>query len=204
MRLFFRLMFFLFLISLSTHGWSETPIWRRSIQEAHWILNSPFNHIVTPSDIDSFFIKSDNPLVVVFLSVRCPSSNNHLKEVQYLHSRFNNQFQFLIVHSNRSVSLKQAQTVFLKKGIEIPILSDEGMIWTTALKVVKTPHAFVINKKNVILYQGGISNSSKIESADVFFLRLALSQISRGEKVKIPTARTLGCIIEREENQNVW
>lgn len=204
MRLTLFMPVFLFITVLSQKILALVPIWKQPVQRAMWIINSQDENTDRSSISTSSFFEKNRPLVVVFLSVKCPCSNSHVSEIKSLYSQFKNQFQFLIVHANQDESSEQARLYFVKKGLEIPVLRDEKLQWANGLKALKTPHAFVIDKSDKILYQGGVSNSADIENANVFFLRQALDQISKGQTVQVSYGRTLGCIIERGDDKNVW
>lgn len=141
-------------------------------------------------------IKDKSALVVVFLSAKCPCSNSHIGELRALAKDYAI-FVFVGVHSNSDESLKDAKTYFGRADLPFPIVQDEKARLADEYKALKTPHAFVIDARGKILYQGGVSDSHEFEKSNRKYLREALADIAAGRPVKIREGRTLGCMIQR-------
>lgn len=142
-------------------------------------------------------------LVVLFMSVKCPCSNSHvpvLKELAQKHK----DFRFLMVHSNLEESKSESLTYFKNFPASIEILQDEKTKIADLLKAYKTPHAFVFNPNGEIVYRGGVTNSSNAASADRNYLAEVLEDLDAGKSPRIREGRTLGCVIAREGEKNVF
>lgn len=134
--------------------------------------------------------------VVTFMSAYCPCSNSHVEELKELASTYNN-FQFIFVHSNTNEPHETAAEYFKNKNIPFPVISDPQARIADQFKALKTPHTFLLNPKGVVLYKGGVSDSSQFAQAKKKFLRDALGQVAKGQTPKVKYGRTLGCQIIR-------
>lgn len=176
-----------------------------------WILLNIFWAIVTFSAADIGKVEGDDlvsskqvtiesagkkGMVVVFLSSICPCSNSHVSELKGLSQEFS-EFTFVAVHSNSEEDEGDAKAYFSSLEFKFPVIRDKKAELANRYKALKTPHAFVIDAKGTILYQGGISNSRQLAQADRKYLREALLQINEGLPVAVPETRTLGCVISR-------
>ncbi len=138
-------------------------------------------------------------MVVVFLSAKCPCSNSHIDELSKLSSEYPD-FSFVGVHSNMDETEAQSEEYFKKVKLPFPVIQDQNAQYADQFAAFKTPHSFVIDSKGEVIYEGGVSNSHNIKNSNKFFLREALADISKGQKVRSPEGRTLGCFIVRKKN----
>jgi thioredoxin-related protein len=144
-------------------------------------------------------IGKNKGLVVVFLSARCPCSNSHIEELKKLEKDFSD-FIFVGIHSNMDESQEEALKYFSKLKLPFAVFQDKDAKYADNFAAFKTPHSFVLNGKGEILYQGGVSDSHELKKSQKLFLRNALEDISKGEKVQNIEGRTLGCFIVRKKN----
>ncbi len=142
-------------------------------------------------------------LVVIFMSAKCPCSNSHVDHIKKLALQHKD-FRFLAVHSNPDEKKSEAQTYFKTFAPAIEVLQDEKTKIADLLKAFKTPHAFVFDSKGEIVYRGGVTNSSNATTADRNYLAEVLQDLSEGKKPRIDQGRTLGCVISREGEKNVF
>lgn len=140
--------------------------------------------------------------VVVFLSAKCPCSNSHVETLNSLTKQYPD-FQFIGVHSNFNETLDESKKYFTSMKLAFPVLQDEKTKIADQLKALKTPHSYVISTKGEILYQGGVSDSANALSSERKYLAEALEDVSKGIEVRTKKVRSLGCAIQRE-NENVW
>jgi peroxiredoxin len=137
-------------------------------------------------------------LVVIFLSSRCPCSNNHIDELKKLKNDFSD-FAFVGIHSNMDEPNEESLKYFTEQKLPFPVLQDENANYADLFQALKTPHSFILNNNGEILYQGGVSNSHNVKNSDKLYLREALEDILKGGKVRSPEGRTLGCFISRKK-----
>ena len=87
-----------------------------------------------------------------------------------------------------------------EKSFPFPYLVDETQGVTKAYGATNTPHIYVLNKENgkyKVMYIGAIDNNAKdARKASRKYVDEALDQIIRGEKVKDPKTKAVGCGIK--------
>ena len=143
-------------------------------------------------------------VVLIFLSAKCPCSNNHIQEIKTLAQEYPT-FQFLAIHSNTDESEALAEPYFKALNLDFAVLNDPDAKIADLLKAFKTPHSFVISNSGQILYKGGVSNSSNPAKADQHLLKEALEDTLNGKPVRTPEGRTLGCMITRKsQDASIW
>lgn len=86
-------------------------------------------------------------MVVVFLSVTCPCLNSHIPELISLAEAYPD-FAFVAVNSNSNETLAPAQDYFKAAKLSFPVIQDQDSKLANQFKALKTPHAFVLKKKN--------------------------------------------------------
>jgi hypothetical protein len=134
--------------------------------------------------------------VVVFLSALCPCSDSHISYLKGLKEKFP-LFDFIGIHSNADEEVKITKEYFTKANLNFPIISDPKSLYANELGASRTPHSYLISNNGEILYQGGVTNSSKADKASEFYLFDALNSYQNGKKIKVTNSRVLGCEISR-------
>jgi hypothetical protein len=134
--------------------------------------------------------------VVVFLSALCPCSDSHIFYLKNLKEKFPT-FDFIGIHSNADEELKITKEYFSKANLNFPVISDTNSLYANELGASRTPHSYLISNSGEILYQGGVTNSSKADKATEFYLSDALNSHKDGKKIKVTNSRVLGCEISR-------
>lgn len=136
--------------------------------------------------------------VVVFLSSRCPCSMAHEAQLAELAREFAPKgIQFIGVHANQDEDRKLAEAHFQSVRLPFPVGRDEGAELANRLKAFKTPHAFLLNRRGEVIFQGGVDDSQDPSRAQKFFLRDALVAWQSGKRPDPSQVRVLGCAIRR-------
>ena len=64
-----------------------------------------------------------------------------------------------------------------------------------------TPHIFLFDESNKLIYKGSIDNNYKDKSnVTEFYLKDAMDQMLKNEKIEISNTKAIGCSIKRYEN----
>ncbi len=64
-----------------------------------------------------------------------------------------------------------------------------------------TPHIFLFDENNKLIYKGSIDNNYKDKSnVTEFYLKDAMDQMLKNEKIEISNTKAIGCSIKRYEN----
>jgi peroxiredoxin len=134
--------------------------------------------------------------VVVFMSARCPCSESHERKLKGLASQFRD-VAFVGVHSNADESFEMGKAHFKKSDFPFPVLRDSNSELANRFGAVKTPHAFVLNARGDVLYQGGVDDTHSADAAKKEYLKEALTAIKSGREPDPKIGRTLGCAIQR-------
>ena len=82
-----------------------------------------------------------------------------------------------------------------KWGLNYPILQDaEGKVGRS-YGAKTTPHMYIINKDGTLAYQGAIDNKPQgaADASAVNYVRQALTEMGKGEKVSTPETKPYGC-----------
>lgn len=143
-------------------------------------------------------IPHNKATVVVFLSSKCPCSNSHIGTIKDLKNKFSD-VQFIGVHSNYNEDKKSAEEYFQQANLGFPIIYDDQTSIAKELGAVKTPHAFILDSKGKIIYNGSVTSSSNAVLAKENFLLIALNEIQAGKTPSEPNRKTLGCYIPLKE-----
>jgi hypothetical protein len=140
--------------------------------------------------------KAKQGTVLIFLSSICPCSNAHIEYIEKISQEFKN-YTFIGIHSNANEKAELAKKYFLEKNISFEIVIDNKSEWANLLKALRTPHAYIINKKGEIIYEGGVTGSSDPSRANIFYLKSALTNYQNGTPLISNKTRVLGCNIRR-------
>ncbi|KHD89590.1 MAG: serine protease spb1 [Bdellovibrio sp. ArHS] len=137
--------------------------------------------------------------VVVFVSAKCPCSASHESLLKSYSAEFKN-VQFAGIHANSDESPEQTQQHFAEAQLPFPVIQDRKSKLANELGALKTPHAFVFNKKGELVYHGGVTDSHVGPSAKKFFLKEVLEDLHAGKEPRHKEGRALGCYIPREDD----
>ena len=140
--------------------------------------------------------KNVKATVLVFLSSSCPCSNSHVQHLKELSQLYTN-VKFIGVHSNADETFEEGRKYFSSKDLPFPVVRDVDSEWANRLKASRTPHAYLIDSKGEILYQGGVSSSSQPDKADDLYLKNVLSDFLSDKKIENSQTRVIGCEITR-------
>lgn len=142
--------------------------------------------------------KRAKPLVVVFLSAKCPCSNAHIDEIRTLKNA-HSEIDFLGVNANADEDEETSKNYFRDLKLGFPVVRDPQLKLTDYFKALKTPHVFVMDRSYKVVYRGGVTSSLEPKQAEVRFLSNALENMAKGQAVAVVEGRTLGCFIRRKK-----
>jgi len=165
-------------------------------------------------------LNAQAPIVVIFLSIKCPSTQSHLALLNDLSKKWK-QFQFVGIHSNADEDIITSQKYFQDLKLNFPVIQDEKNALADVLKAFKTPQVYILkhnydvkhntSKKNdvEILYSGGITESYfyKPDENDTGkngtdkkrnYLLEALEDLDQNRPLRTSKTRSIGCAIARE------
>ncbi len=124
--------------------------------------------------------------VVAFLSADCPCSTDHeslLKSSQLE----NKEIQHVVIAARSEHFI----------DFPIPVVTDLKSRLANVFRVARTPHVFLLDQTNHVLFQGGITDSRRVSTAKKNYLKQAIEEALNGQLITKPEAKVLGCVLER-------
>lgn len=148
-------------------------------------------------------VLSEQPAtVVMFLCNHCPYVRAYIPRLIALQNELAGRAQFLGVASNDEVAYPEdgfaaMQTHAQKWGLNFPYLRDADQAVARAYGAQRTPEVFVLDRRGVCRYEGGIDNCWQ-DPAQVTDrpLRDALLALAEARAVDRPHALAVGCTIK--------
>lgn len=140
------------------------------------------------------------PVVLVFVSPYCPTSNAFLPEINRIAAAYGERVRFYLVQSDPSVkkadAVKQAELFEIKATV----LLDPGQQVARRAKAQVTPEVVVFRRAGETLYQGRINDlyinpTRKRPEPTTHDLVAALDEILAGKTVTTPLTKAMGCRI---------
>ena len=156
----------------------------------------------TWSSIES--IRKQNGLIVIFTCNTCPFVL--MWEDRYeLIEKLAKENHLGLVYVNSNYKKRDGDDSFLemkKHAKEMkysyPYLLDEKSRLANAFGAKTTPHVFLFNSKNELVYKGSIDDNHKdINQVKNFYLKDAIKQSTTGKKVFPNETKPVGCSIKR-------
>jgi peroxiredoxin len=151
-------------------------------------------------------VKGPNGLLVVFSSNTCPWvlawEDRYLTIAELAKEKG---IGMIAINSNEASrgkedSYAEMQKHAKEKGYTFPYVVDENHVLADEYGATKTPHIYLFDKNNTLVYRGAIDDSardlSKIENR---YLADAITAMVAGQKIKTTTSKALGCTIKRVE-----
>lgn len=162
---------------------------------------------VDDSQVSLADIKGEKGTVVVFWCNHCPwvvKWRDRLNEITKDYS--DNGFGIVAVNSNdpgkvKGDSLADMKEYAEKYGYEYAYVVDEGSKLATAFGATRTPHVYVFNADDQLVYVGAIDdNAHDASKVEAQYLRTTLDALSDGQKVTTSNTKALGCTIKFYKN----
>ncbi len=154
-------------------------------------------------DVSFGDFKSKKAIVVVFLGTECPINNLFLPVLAKMHKEFSSQgVQFLGINSNVQDTSGEVANHARLNDLPFPVLKDVGNKVADNFKAERTPEAFLLSPKGMILYRGRIDdqfgiNYQRPNKPTRRDLVEAIKETLAGKKVSIAKTKVEGCLIGR-------
>lgn len=160
-----------------------------------------------PRDQDTIALSElcskNKAVVLVFLGVECPLSNQFVPVLAGLHKEYKDKgIAFVGINANAQDSRERVAMHARQHAIPFPVGKDIGNKVADEIGARRTPEAFVIDSTCTIRYQGriddqfgiGYARAGKPTRCD---LAAALDEILSGKAVSVPRTDATGCRIGR-------
>lgn len=143
---------------------------------------------------------SDKGVIVIFWSTECPWVQPYNDRINDYVKDYNDKgFTVWVINSNNTESKEAVIEHAKKNGYVFPMLKDENNVVADLFGATRTPEAFVINKENVIIYHGRISDNRAAAEQTTHDLKNAADETASGKEVTVKETKSFGCGIKRVE-----
>lgn len=138
-------------------------------------------------------------VVLNFCSQKCPWSRGADPSIVELYNKYKEKGIVLLgVDSHRDTAVEEIKEYAGKTKILFPILKDKENKYADAVKAVRTPEIYVVDKEGKLAYHGAFDNRRSPEKkGDVNYLTDALDELLAGSAVSKPEVAAWGCTIKR-------
>lgn len=151
-------------------------------------------------------VKGSNGLLVVFSSNTCPWvlawEDRYLTIAELAKEKG---IGMIVINSNEGSrngedSYAEMQKHAKEKGYTFPYVVDENHVLADEYGATKTPHIYLIDRNNILVYRGAIDDSARdLTKIENHYLADAITALVAGQKIKTTTSKALGCTIKRIE-----
>ncbi|HEV7224285.1 MAG TPA: redoxin domain-containing protein, partial [Pirellulales bacterium] len=141
-------------------------------------------------------------VVVVFLGAECPLAKLYAPRLAELAKEYGPRgAAFVGIDANQQDSLAEIARYADAHGIDFPLLKDPGNRVADQFGAVRTPEAFLLDRRRVVRYWGRIDDQYGVgygrNEPRRRELAEALDELLAGKSVSTPAARAVGCHIGR-------
>ncbi|CAM1366023.1 AhpC/TSA family protein [Tenacibaculum sediminilitoris] len=154
--------------------------------------------------------KEAKGFIVVFTCNMCPYSVANEDRLIALDKKYKRKgFPVIAINPNdpevsKGDSFEAMKVRAKEKGFTFPYLFDEGQKVYPEYGATKTPHVYILNKRNdklIVEYIGAIDDSSRNEqNVKERFVEAAVNALLKGEKPTKTDTRAIGCSIKDKRN----
>jgi peroxiredoxin len=146
----------------------------------------------------------DNGLLVIFTCNTCPFVvmwEDRYKLIEQIVEE--NNIGLVYINSNYKKrkgddSFENMQKHAKKMDYQFPYLLDEKSKLANLFGAKTTPHIFLFNNKNTLVFKGAIDDNYKdIKEVEKFYLKDAIKQLASGSEITISETKAVGCSIKR-------
>ena len=147
---------------------------------------------------------SDNGLLVIFTCNTCPFVvmwEDRYKLVEQIAEE--NNIGLVYINSNYKKrksddSFERMQKHAKKMDYQFPYLLDEKSKLANIFGAKTTPHIFLFDNKNTLVFKGAIDDNYKeIKKVEKFYLKDAIKQLVSESEITVSETKAVGCSIKR-------
>lgn len=190
-----KILFFLF--SIASIQAAELGIGSQ-MPNTDYLLNDISGNQITLNEI-----KGENGTLIIFSCNTCPwvirwedryveIANSYLKKGIGMIAINSNVARF-----NGDDSLYKMKKHAKEKKYNFPYAQDPKAKLAYAFGATKTPHVYLFNDKDNLVYRGAIDDNARdADAVEEPFLSNAIDQLLAGRKIKKTTSKAIGCSIK--------
>ena len=88
-----------------------------------------------------------------------------------------------------------------KAGYALPYVLDKNHRVADAFGASRTPHVYLFDSENTLVYVGAIDdNANSASDVEEFYIKDAIEQLSAGQDITQASTKSIGCTIKRLSN----
>ncbi|MBT4412900.1 MAG: thioredoxin family protein [Polaribacter sp.] len=152
--------------------------------------------------------KEAKGFIIIFTCNMCPYSVANEDRIIALDAKYKSKgYPIIAINPNdpkasKGDSFNDMKVRAAEKGFTFPYLFDDGQKVYPKFGASKTPHVYIVNKKNMkVEYIGAIDNSSRNPDAVTEkYVENAVDALLTGNKVEKTETRAIGCSIKVDRN----
>lgn len=159
---------------------------------------------VSGSELSLADVKLENGTLVIFSCNTCPYvkawESRYLKVAEIAKSL---NIGMIVLNPNEALrsdkeSMEEMKKVALSKKYTFPYVIDKNHQLADEFGATKTPHVFLFDKNDVLVYVGAIDdNSGNEKEVKHPYLMNALNELANGKEITVKQTKALGCSIKR-------
>lgn len=143
--------------------------------------------------------------VLCFLGTECPLTRLYGPRLEQMADEcFDSEIRFVGINSNSQDSTEEICEYKIQYGINFPVIKDYGNVIADQYRVTRNPEVIVLDRTLRICYRGliddqylpGITRTTPSKH----YLKDAIEQLRRHQKVDVPSTEPVGCLIGRVRN----
>lgn len=153
--------------------------------------------------------KTAKGYIVIFTCNHCPYAKAYEDRIIALDKMYKSKgYPVIAINPNDPVleeedSFENMKIRAKEKSFTFPYLFDEGQKVYPQFGATRTPHVFVVQKKDsdfIVQYIGAIDNNTKdAEAADKHYVQDAVNALLNGKKPAVPFTKAIGCSIKAKK-----
>lgn len=145
--------------------------------------------------------------IIIFTCNTCPYSVANEDRIIALNNKYEDDFPVIAINPNDPKaqpgdSFEKMKVRAEEKGFNFPYLFDEGQKVYPKFGATKTPHVYIVTKKDMkVQYIGAIDDSSRNPDAvKEKYVENAVDALLAGKKPEVTETRAIGCSIKVNMN----
>ena len=149
-------------------------------------------------------VKGENGTLLIFSCSTCPyvrAWEDRYLQISELSKELN--IGMIAVNPNEAIRDKGASLADMKArseeiGYTFPYALDKDYKLADAYGATRTPHVYLLNKDNKLVFVGAIDdNSRSAEDVQEYYLANAMRELAMGQPITRTNSKAIGCTIKR-------
>ena len=143
-------------------------------------------------------LRGEKGTLLLFVSTRCPVSNNYNQRMEALHREYSARaIQVIGLNANRTEPVEEIRRHAQEKNLTFLILKDADNRIADYLGASVTPEAYLLDPQAVLRYHGRLDADQHEPSLNAHELRAALDALLNAAKITNTGKKAFGCTIKR-------